>query len=127
MIFEGVNNTAYTSCLKVFDQYLNTTQPDILQRSQRACFMCFSILRNCRAKPQQAQGDFQDGWAVICCFGEFEVGTLCLPGLRVESEGNGGGVQIQYTPGDVDIFQAAVFEYFENLIYISPSCSGRGH
>lgn len=112
MIFEGVDNTAYRSYLKVFDHYLNIGHLDILQSSQRACFTCISVLRNCRAKPQQAPGDFQDGWAAICCFGEFEGGTLCLPGLGVESEGNGGGVQIQYQPGDVIFLRAAVLEYF---------------
>lgn len=39
----------------------------------------------------------------------------------------GGGVQVQYKPGDVVFLQAAVLEYFKNLIRIFPPCSGRGH
>ena len=72
-----------------------------------------AINRNNKVIPYKDVKNFCDGWAVMCCFREFEGEELCLPTMSVETpEGVKTGLRMRYSPGDVVLFRATMFEHF---------------
>lgn len=113
MIFEAVNCSFYHNYLRIFHRHLDTTALDILHTTRRMCFMGVAVNRNNRVNPHKDMSDFRDGWAVMCCFGEFQHGELCLPTLTIHTNnGEQEGVRIRYGPGDVVLFRATVLEHW---------------
>lgn len=111
LTLNGVDETAYQSYVQVLD-HLRNTVPNVYQTSKRACFTGIAILRNSRVNPHKDTTGFPDAWAAMCCFGDFEGGALCLPGLDVEGK---GGIQIAYQPKDIIFLRSSLLEH-----YISP-------
>lgn len=76
------------------------------------CFMGVAVNKNNKVLPHKDVSDFRDGWAVMCCFGDFENGELCLPTLKITTEEGGKqGMRIRYGPGDVALFRATLLEH----------------
>lgn len=42
------------------------------------------VVMNERVGPHKVVSVLRDGWAMMCCFGDFTGGHLCLPGLKVK-------------------------------------------
>lgn len=74
--------------------------------------MSVALLRNTRVEPHKDRGDFKDGWAAMCWFGEFDCSALCLPDLQLEGIDGSGGTKLDYKPGDVMFLRASVLEHF---------------
>lgn len=92
MVFEATNKEAYRNYLRVFHRHLDFSALDVLHTTPRMCFMRVTVNRN-KAISHKDVKDFRDGWAVMCCFGNFEGGELCLPTMTVEtSEGTKTGL-----------------------------------
>lgn len=107
-IFETVNQSDYQKYVRTCRDNLLTAHPmKVYTSSERACFMRVAISRKSQDGPHEDRTDFPDGWAAMCCFGDFTGGTLCLPDIDIK----GKGVQIAYKPGNVLFVQSAT-EHF---------------
>lgn len=115
MIFEAVNRSAYHNYLGVFHRQLDITALNMLHTSRQMCFMCVIVNRNNKVIPHKDVSNFRNGWAVMCCFGDFENGEPCLLTLKSKiEEGEKERIRIQYGPGDVVLFRATLFEHWSD-------------
>lgn len=79
--------------------------------------MGIAVNRNNRVMPHKDVTDFRDGWAVMCCFGNFRDGELCLPALSVNIDGQiKEGIKSAYRPRDVILFRATLMEPYVEVL-----------
>ena len=75
--------------------------------------MGVAINQNNQIVPHKDVKDFRDGWAVMCCFGDFENEELCLSTMSIQTlEGMKTGLRMRYQSGDAVLFCATMFEHF---------------
>lgn len=102
-LFQEVDPRVYEQYRRNYDLQSRASALGQFKVSNRSCFHCLAVLVNAQVGPHKDSNDVKEGWVVMACFGEFEGGELCLPGL---------GYNVPFQPGDVVLFRSAVLEHW---------------
>lgn len=103
-LFQEIDPCTYALYRRNYERACSTSSVfNNFRVSNRGCFHCLALLVNTQVGPHKDGNDVKDGWVAMACFGDFEGGELCLPGI---------GCKIPFQPGDVVLFRSAVLEHW---------------